>query len=408
MSPRHRSSKNKHLTGTNIKKIKKKNGEIYFYYIMPDGQLEPLVHGNERASIESAIALNNALRPSGNVVERILNRPPRQEIKNPPITHVIKEFQGEWLEKQGLSENYLAARKNKLRQYEKYWPAKLVGDIDTYEVATFLKPLTAEAARQHRSLLDQLFRFAASNGYTTQRPMVEIERKKQQKRERVRHTWEGHRAIYEASAPWLKIAIDAALYTLQRRSDLIAINIDSDIDLKDRAIRVLQNKSLNYDEPVFIDITMGQELYDCVLASRFSGINCPMLVHHKQRITRLKSSSKPHDFAVTPDYLTRSYSKVRDEVGIYNHLEKKKRPGIHSLRALGIFAYFKAGYPEEYIMALSGHAKKEMTAGYFEGHEKQKPIVVDAGLSLKELDFSNIDWETELSPALLKIADGGE
>jgi integrase len=283
-----------------------------------------------------------------------------------------------------------------------------VGDIDTFQAAQFLKTLTPEAARQHRSLLEQLFRHAASNGYTTQRPIVEIERKKQQKRERARHTWEGHQEIYKASPPWLKIAIDAAFYTLQRRSDLIAINIDSDIDLKDRTIRVLQNKSLNYDEPVYIDITMGQELYDCVLASRFSGINCPMLVHHKQRITRLKSSSKPHDFAVTPDYLTRAYSKVRDEIGVYSNLDKIKRPGIHSLRALGIFAYFKAGYPEEYIMALSGHANKEMTAGYFEGHEKQKPIVVDAGLSLKELDFSGVDWATELSPNLLKIADSGE
>lgn len=407
MTPRHRSKQNQALVGTNIK-VHRKSGKDYFYYIMPDGTLEPLIHNDEAASIQAAIALNNALRPSGNIVDRILNRPPRQELKNPPLSHVIKEFECEWLEKQGFSIKYLAARRSKLRQYERHWPTTMIGDVDTFEAAQFLKPLTPEAARQHHSLLKQLYQYAASNGYETQRPMVDIERKKQQKRQRARHTWEGHIATYEASPPWLKIAIDAALKSLQRRSDLVGIDIDRDIDLKNRTIRILQHKTLNYDEPVYINIAMGQELYDCVLASRFSGINCPMLIHHKQRITRSASKNKPHPFAVTSDYLTRAYSKVRDEVGIYNHLDKAKRPGLHSLRALGIFAYSKAGYPDPYILALSGHADKKMKDIYFEGHEKKKPVTVNADLNFKDLDLSSVDWETELSPALLKIVNSGE
>ena len=188
----------------------------------------------------------------------------------------------------------------------------------------------------------------------------------------------------------------------------VAIDLDKNINLKNRTIRVLQQKSVNYDEPIYIDITMGQELNYCIVSSRFSGINCSMLAHHKQRVTSAISRKKPHGFAVTPDYLTRAYSKIRDEVGVYNHLPKIERPGIHSLRALGIFAYSKAGYPDEYIMALSGHANEKMKARYYDGHEKPQPVTVNADLSLKELDFSGIDWATDLSPTLLKLADSSE
>jgi|GEM_PF-1267127 len=127
----------------------------------------------------------------------------------------------------------------------------------------------------------------------------------------------------------------------------VAIDLDKNINLKNRTIRVLQQKSVNYDEPIYIDITMGQELNDCIVSSRFSGINCSMLAHHKQRVTSAISRKKPHGFAVTPDYLTQAYSKIRGEVDMYNHLPKIERPDIHSLRALGIFAYSKAGYPDE-------------------------------------------------------------
>src|SRR5690606_29743010 len=192
--------------------------------------------------------------------------------------------------------------------------------------------------------------FAASSGYQTQRPMVDIEKTKQQPRQRLRHNWDGYRKIYEASPDWLQRAQDAALYTLQRRSDLVAIRFDQHIDLKAKTIRVQQQKSRNYDEPVHIAIHMGDELHAAVMAAHWSGINCPHLVHCRpKRSTRKTREAKPHKFAVLPDYLSRAYSEVRDRVGVYNHLPKAQRPGIHSIRALGIWLYTKAGYSDEYI-----------------------------------------------------------
>jgi|SRR5690625_521575 len=239
--------------------------------------------------------------------------------------------------------------------------------------------------------------------------MADIERRKPERRKRARHTWDGYLAIYEASPQWLKNAQDAALYSLQRRGDLVSINIESQVDIKAKTLRVLQQKSRNYDAPVYLDIAMGDELYKAVMASVWSGINCPYLVHRRPlRSTKSEREAKPHPFAVLPDYLSKAYSKVRDEVGCYNHLPKIQRPGFHSIRALGIWLYHRAGYPDDYVMALAGHATQQMKARYIEGHEKPEPVKVSAGLSLSGIDLKDINWETDLSKPLKVLADSSE
>ncbi len=408
MAPRKRDNKNKQLTGTNIKKIVR-GGKAYYYYTMPDGSNEPLAHGDEQASIEAAIALNKALRPSGGIVDRILSAPPKPSTKNPPMVEVIDRFKSEWIPQQRYSERSLSERLMKVSKWRQHWPHTRIGDADTFTIAQFLRSMGPESARQHRILFDQFFRFAASEGYQTTRPMLDIEKKRQERRSRARHTWDGYKAIYDASPDWLKRAQRIALCSLQRRSDMCGILVDDQIDLKARTIDIVQSKSKNYDQVVNISITMGDEFYQAVLDCIWSGINCPYLLRHRpKRITKQMRESRPHIFAVPPDYLTREYSRVRDEVGVYNHLPKIQRPGLHSIRALGIWLYTKAGYSDEYIMALSGHATEKMKAHYYEGHEKPEAVTVSADLSMDSVDLTDIDWKTDLSPALLKIADADE
>ncbi len=413
MSPKPRDSKNKRLEGTNIKVVSKGDNK-YYYYVMPDNTRIALAHNDLETSIEVAIALNKEFRNESNIYDRILAcaKTPKQTkvTENPLLTDAVDMFKEEWLPKQGYAENSERERVRKLKRWKKRWENKRVDSMTTFVVATFLRELPNDSARQHRILFDQFFRWCASSGFKTQKPMVEIEKIKQEKRKRKRHNWEAFKAIYDASPEWLQIAQDAALYTLQRRSDLVAISFDNDINVKDKTIRVLQDKSENYDEQVFIDIIMGDELYDTVMRSHWSGINCPYLVHMRPtRITKTSREAKLHPFAVMPDYLTRAYSKVRDDVGVYNHIEdKKERPGLHSIRALGIWLYTKANYSDDYIMALAGHADERMKAHYFAGHEKKKPTLVEAGLSLSEVDLTDIDWETDLSEPLKKLADEDE
>ncbi|KEZ75927.1 tyrosine-type recombinase/integrase, partial [Salinisphaera hydrothermalis] len=93
--------------------------------------------------------------------------------------------------------------------------------------------------------------------------------------------------------------------------------------------------------------------------------------------------AKPHPFALTLDYLSKAFSAARDKAGAYDHLPIKQRPTLHELRAFGIHLYRAAGFDDDYIGALSGHAGKKMVDHYAKDHEENKPVIVRADLAIR-------------------------
>ena len=415
MAPKPRDPKNSDLTGTNIKVTRAKlvDGiKEYWNYTRPDGGKKIPLHkfaSSREEAVQLAHVMNIELGSKTTLIEQLMERiapkPAAPTTSNPLMIEVLALFEAEWLPERGLKPGTLKQRIIKLNQYRSHWPHERIEDISPFLVKQFTKQFSVEAERQHLIFLKQIFDFAESNGFKTQRPMQVVQKRKQQKRKRARHTWEGYKAIYDACPQWLKNACDAALYTLQRRADLVAIRIKEQIDMEARTIKILQAKSENYDKPVFIEIAMGDDLFKAVRSSISSEVLCPFLIHHQQRQTTKTRKAKAHPFAVTPDYLTRAYTEVRDRVGVYNHLPILERPGFHSIRALGIWLYTKAGYSDEYIMALAGHATETMKARYTAGHEKREPLKVAAGLDLSAVDLRSVNWQTDLSKSLRSIVD---
>lgn len=409
MSPRYRS-RYRHLklpdhVGVQKKINAKGQKVLYFHYVLPDGNREQLGKDLDEAKAV-ATALNLRLYSSEKNVERLLKGIDKKTAASPSLEDVVDEFTEQWLSKQNYSVRSYKERLIRLRQYCNEWPDRPIEELVTYDLAQFLKPLSNESKRQHRFLLVQLFNFAKSEGYyNLENPAASILRVKAEKRKRYRHTWEGFNTVKTAAPEWLANAMDSAFYSLQRRSDLVALKRPDHIDLDAGTITILQAKTGAY-----LEINMGQELLDVVKKSYASGIPCPYLVHCRPKQIRPKDrKKKPHPFAVLPNYLTTAYSKARDESGAYGQIEDKKlRPSFHDIRALGIWTYFKAGYPIEYIQALAGHAEEAMTLRYEEGHEKAKPLKVEAGLSLAAVDFSDIDWQTGLPKSLAELVDGEE
>lgn len=380
---------------------KRKSGTVlYFRYVFPDGSRESLGSDVDEAKA-TAEALNKALYTDETKLQRMLAKAQsrRRVISmNPLVPEVVAEFIPQWLDKQGYSDRSYKERNWKLEQYKRHWPTNHVRELTTFELAQFLKPLSAESRRQHRYLMNDFFKFAKSQGYyPDSNPVADIEKVKPQARKRMRHTWVGFTSVRAAAVFWMANAMDSALYTLQRRSDLVALTSTQHINLKKNTITILQQKAKEYNKPVYLEIEMGEELREVVERSYSDGVNAPHLVHYKpKRITKQMREAKEHPYAVKPDYLTRAYADARRESGIYDHLEPEQRPSFHGIRALGVFLYWKAGYPIEYIQALAGHATVKMTQHYREGHEKLKPVRVKAELSMGDLDLTDVDWETEL------------
>ena len=379
---RRRDRNNLDLQGSNIKIVNKKNTQ-YYYYIMPNNSLESL--GKDRTqAIEAAHILNQYLRPSGNLAQRILENTGKfQKAALDNIEKLVGEYRQLVIDKKNRNSDKTKEEKNyKLNKYIDTWGTRSTASIEVRDIANFLNPLKDHAYIKHRGLLEDLFAFAISQGYRDTNPVTVTRTIKPPERVKKRHTLEGYQAIYAIAPQWLKNAMDIALLSLQRRSDLTSLHINQ-LDLTSNTIRILQDKSRNYRDPVYIEIEMGSDLRSAVERCLHSGIQCPYLIHTRpRRMTKTIRDSKPHPFAVTEDHLTKTFQHYRDQSKIYNHLTPEERPSFHSLRALGIWLYEQAGYSDAYISALSGHATTTMLEHYKAGHQAPKPEKVKADLNL--------------------------
>ncbi|WP_271270521.1 tyrosine-type recombinase/integrase [Aliamphritea hakodatensis] len=410
MSPR-RNDKAPHL-----KVVNKPNGRRYFYYRMPNGDLEPLKTDSEQEAIEAANALTTALRASGTLVEKVLNladNPQPYNPRNPPMMQVIDEYMNNMLavklEQGKISQQTFDGKQLVVNEYNTLLGKTPCQQVTTFDLAQHLKSRSGHVQNKHIPLLKELFRYAIAEGYRDNNPATELQPKVAEPRQRKRHTLEGFQKVRTFAPEWIQRTMDIALYSLQRRSDLIAMHRDH-VNRANKSIKILQQKTRNYSNPVYIQISMGDALWNAVDSSLSSNIPCPYLVHCRPvRMSAKVRDAKPHPFAVLPDYLSKQFSKARDASGAYDHLPKRERPTLHDIRALGILMYFKAGYSLEYIMALAGHGKVTTTEHYIAGHEQIRPVAVNADLSLDQVNVDEIDWNnTLLPPEIARLVDEGE
>lgn len=381
---RRRDRINLDLQGSNIK-IVNKGTTKYYYYVMPDGNREPL--GKDRTkAVEAAHILNLHLRPSGDIAKRILENTGKKRavVALDSVEKLIKEYRQLVLKKSNNSERTLEEKEYKLALYTTKWGTRSCASIETRDIAQFLNPLSENAYIKHQSLLTDLFGFAIHQGYRDTNPVTVTRTVTAPEKRRTRHTLDGYRTIHAIAPQWLKNAMDIGLLSLQRRADIASLHRDQ-VNLTTNTIRVLQEKTRNYKDPVYIEIEMGDELRAAIESCLNSNIDCPYLIHTRPyRITRQVRESKPHVFAVTESHITKIFQQCRDKSGAYNHLQPEERPTFHDIRALGIWLYEQAGFPDSYISALSGHATTAMLEHYKAGHEAKKPVQVRADLNIKK------------------------
>ena len=303
--------------------------------------------------------------------------------RNPLLADVMAEFRRYIGQERRLAVSTLEELDYRLARYKKLWPDLTVREFDTVRIAAFLNTLTpASYVKNRRQLLD-LFQYCCHNGYIEQNPVALTLVKAEGRKVRRRHTEQGVAKILSVAPAWLRRAINLALWSLQRREDLVVLQ-RTQVALDAGTLTVLQLKTRNYKNPVFLEIVMGTGLRAAVEACLGSGISCPYLLHYKPlRMTRQVREAKLHPFAVDEDYLSREFSRVRDECRAYADLRPEERPTFHELRALGMHRYKEAGFDQEYITALSGHSTEAMYQRYLRDHEQLKPRRVEAGLPEK-------------------------
>lgn len=305
--------------------------------------------------------------------------------KAPTFKHLLGRFEEEWLPTRGYAERTLQEINFKLERYREDLGARMIGQLDVLAVAEYLDQFSNNAYTKHRGLLVQVFAFAAAKGLCDRNPAELTLVKQEAEKKRQRHTKAGLEAIiaFEGTQPWLRRAIRLALVSLQRREDIVSW-AKSSVDLEQNTIRVSPGKTQNYDTPIHLEIVMGEALREVVKECLASPVVCPYLIHYQPKARKREQlDAKRHWNAVTEDYLTKAFTKARDDSKAYEAIPKAERPTFHEIRALGAWLYEQQGYPQEYIQALMGHADVKMTEHYQAGHEQKGVEYFRVGADLK-------------------------
>ncbi|AHC65011.1 integrase [Pseudomonas aeruginosa] len=351
MSPRPRNKANKGLPQNLY--LDARRG-TYRYKRPTDGKWFPF--GPDRAkAIDAAKQLNLEFMRGADLVNKV------QGAGSDLFVAFLDKYEREILPPRELAKGTLDLYAVRFRQFRAAWPTQAVDEITIRMVAELLDSLTPRAANQARALLVDIFNHAAAKGLCPDNPaastIARIEKK-----QRKRHTVEGLRAIREQAPAWLQNAIDLALITAQRRTDILAMRFD---DVRDGFLYVVQQKTAKASDAAWIRFRVTAEL-QAVLARCRDNVPSPFLIHRRPERKRQKQAEqKEHWTKVEERYLTRAFKDARDAAGCYSGWSEEEMPGFHEIRALSLHLYKKAGKDGQKI---AGHASEEMTRNYQRDH----------------------------------------
>lgn len=328
-------------------------------YVRPsDGKPVYLPAGTTReAAIATAVKCNAILTKPGNLVASIVTG--RRTVKD-----AIKVFRDDdlphrkWAAK--TAEDYAII----LRRFEADQGDILLDDYGVTDAAEYLRPKGIEARRKYRCMMLWVFACAVQEGWVEFNPIEQTRKVPPSERQRARLTKEAFDAVRAKAEPWLQCAMDFALVTLLRRSDVAGAKF---ADVRDNRLHVVPKKTEDSTN-VRLRITIGPEL-TTILAALRDNIASPYVVHRlplKARPRGMGADGRDHHTQVMPEQITRAFAAARDATGLEFD---GAPPSWHEIRSLGIALYRDRGWTLEQVQALAGHATKAMTEVYAEGHE---------------------------------------
>ena len=335
---------------------------------------------NKPAAIAAARQLNDLLIAPSNLVAGVLGKKTFGDI----VKYYLEEDLPTRDKKYSVKtiENY-TLRLTQCNENSK-WENLPIDSITLLMVNEHLDSLTNRASNQCRGRLIEIFNIAMSKGLCPDNPAAAT-LKKPERKQRKRHTLEGLTAIRAVADPWLQNAIDLALLTTQRRSDIVKMKW---ADIKDGWLYVEQVKTTEDSDDEFeelegagyIRIKIDDEIQKVLDRCRASNIISPFIIHRRpKKINNKHKAGKEHWTQVNLAYLSVAFKEAADRANPYPMYTAQQKPTFHEVRALSIHLYKQLGKDPQ---ALAGHASAQMTELYASGHSTILWNDVEVGMKL--------------------------
>ncbi|MBX9494548.1 phage integrase Arm DNA-binding domain-containing protein [Yersinia enterocolitica] len=341
--------------------------------------------GTDRAiAIAVAREYNNQMRPEKTVSIHSLIR---ESSGNNGEARPFSEHVDKILARAIIDEKPAAATKadwesDKVRVKE-YFSNIPTCDIDLEHVNGFIQHYHADASAnvQNRkaSFLKKLFSYAVDESLMMDNPAARKKMRRTDSKIRRRLSIEDFIKIRNAADRWLRTAMDLAIQTAQARLEVsrIRYNISQPKEgvcgckMYDEPVNgihgmlYIHRQKVQHKEASHVAIPIGNVLKAIIDESR-DNIASPYVVH-RLPLNRSNPTSKEvrHPTQVAPDYLSRAFSTLRDQVGVGSKLPFEQRPTFHEIRALAAHMFKIQGMDPQARMA---HSDAKSTQIYTENH----------------------------------------
>lgn len=352
MSPRPRSQKNRDLPPN----LYERKGR--YYYRRPTDGVEVYLGGDRAEAKRAAKQANIHFSDDAGLAAKAIG------VSSHTVAKAIERWLTEDVAHRKLKPGTLENIRYRCARLTADLGRRMVDAITTKDVADWLDELDGDAYKTHRSTLSQVCDFAITKGWLKTNPVTPTKpRKPGIKKQRERLTLEAFNAIYALVEPWMQVAMDVSLVTLQRRGDVVRMKFTDEIAGN---LLVEQEKT-----GAALEVAIGDELRAIIRRARQSGMVSPYIVHRRQQ---RKAKGNEHRTQVTPEMVSRAFADARDSLPEFAGMPMAQRPTFHEIRALGGRLYEKAGWTMPEIQALMGHADEEMTKHYLEGHAERRTV----------------------------------
>lgn len=233
------------------------------------------------------------------------------------------------------------------------------------------------------AFMSKVFDYAVDESVMVDNPAKRKKRKPKEEKQRQRLTIAEYKAIWSIAPQWMRIAMDLSLETTHAVNEICAMKYEH-ITLLDKP--VLENgvevygylrihrQKVKGKEASRVVIPVTRSLLNIIEASK-DNINSPYVVHRMpEKRSNEMSQYCDHITQVNRKYLSRFFSRLRDQAKVKSSIPSESRPTYHEIRGLSIHLYDKAGHDPQ---ARAAHTDSRSTKIYKEGHEKwvQVPAV---------------------------------
>lgn len=255
-------------------------------------------------------------------------------------------------------------------------------DIELEHVNAYINQYHADASAnvQNRkvSFLKKLFSYAVDESLMFENPATRKKMRRIEEKKRQRLSLDQFTAIRRAAEPWLRTAMDLALQTTHARLEVSRIRYSISepkngvcgcvwLPQPENGIYgtlYIHRQKVQKKEASHVAIPIGEELKRIIDDSR-DNVASPYVVHRIPDRQVKRSKEVSHPTQVAPDYLSRSFSSLRDSLGLCDHLKMDERPTFHEIRALAAHLFDKQGIDPQGRMA---HSDAKSTKIYTQNH----------------------------------------